>query len=194
MKLHKSLFLLLLSILTVIPFISHSQLKVASSNGSIKIDGTSTMHDWTMNSEQGKAEAIMTLANEKLVGVVSLSFSAGAETLKSTKGLLMDKIAYKSLKVTSFPTISFVLTSATVTPVDATTYQFKGIGQMMISGKKRTTDLIATIKYNPLEKSFTSHGVKSIKMSDYDVEAPSFAFGTVKTGDEIQIHFSIKLK
>jgi hypothetical protein len=65
---------------------------------------------------------------------------------------------------------------------------------MMVSGKKRTTDLIATIKYNPLEKSFTSHGVKSIKMSDYDIEAPSFAFGTVKTGDEIQIHFSIKLK
>jgi hypothetical protein len=31
-------------------------------------------------------------------------------------------------------------------------------------------------------------------MSDYDIEAPSFAFGTVKTGDEIQIHFSIKLK
>lgn len=194
MKLHKSLFLLLLSIFTVVPFISKSQVKVSSTSGTIKIDGTSTMHDWTMSSEQGKAEAIMTMAYEKLVEVASLSFSAGAETLKSTKGVLMDKIAYKSLKATSFPTINFILISATVTAVDATTYQFKGMGQMTVAGKKRTTDLNATIKYNPTDKSFTSSGLKIIKMSDYEIDPPSFAFGTIKTGDEIHIHFSIKLK
>lgn len=194
MKLHKSFFLVLLSILTVIPFISHSQSKVASSNGSIKIEGTSTMHDWTMSSAQGKAEAVMTMANEKLIDVASLTFSVGTESLKSTKGVLMDKIAYKSLKITSFPLISFILISATVIPVDATTYQFKGMGQMSVAGKKRTTDLIATIKYSATDKSFTSSGLKIIKMSDYEIDPPSFAFGTIKTGDEIQIHFSIKLK
>jgi hypothetical protein len=32
-----------------------------------------------------------------------------------------------------------------------------------------------------------------MKMSDFQVEAPSFMFGSVKTGDEITISFNIDL-
>jgi hypothetical protein len=33
-----------------------------------------------------------------------------------------------------------------------------------------------------------------MKMSDFQVEAPSFMFGSVKTGDEITISFNIDLQ
>lgn len=194
MKLNKYIVQFLLAIFCFSPYLGQGQLKVFANNGSLKIEGTSTMHDWHMASDQGKSEAIMNLSGDKLITVTALVFSVGSETLKSTKGVMMDKIAYKALKSATYPTISFQMIASTITPVDAITYNFKGTGYMTVGGNKRVTDLLATIKYNSAEKSFTSSGVKTIKMSDYDIEAPSFAFGTIKTGNDIQVHFNIKLK
>jgi hypothetical protein len=33
-----------------------------------------------------------------------------------------------------------------------------------------------------------------MKMTDYNMEPPSFAFGAMKTGDEIKITFNLKIK
>ena len=86
------------------------------------------------------------------------------------------------------------MVSSTITPIDATTYQFKGTGYLTVAGTKKLTDLAATIKYNAAEKSFTSTGVKAMKMTEYNMEPPSFAFGAMKTGDEVKISFNLKIK
>jgi hypothetical protein len=36
-------------------------------------------------------------------------------------------------------------------------------------------------------------GSKKIKMTDFNVEPPSFMFGSVKTGDEITVTFDVTL-
>jgi hypothetical protein len=107
---------------------------------------------------------------------------------------MMDRIAYKALKTKESPVINFVMVSSSITAVDATTYQFKGTGNLTVAGTKKMTDLVATIKYNVAEKSFTSTGFKEMKMTDYNMEPPSFAFGAMKTGDEIKITFNLKIK
>jgi hypothetical protein len=85
------------------------------------------------------------------------------------------------------------MTSGTVTSVDATTYQFKGQGNLTISSTTRLTDLVATLKYNPADKSFTASGTKVIKMTDWKVTPPTFMFGTIKTGDQITIGYNLKI-
>jgi hypothetical protein len=194
MKILKHLTIALLGIVISMPFLVNSQVKVATVNGAITIFGTSTLHDWDMKSSQGRCEATMIMTADKLTSVSALTFSVTSETLKSSKGSIMDRIAYKALKTKDNPVVSFVMVSSTITPIDATTYQFKGTGNLTVAGAKKLTDLVATIKYNVAEKSFTSTGFKEMKMTDYNMEPPSFAFGAMKTGNEIKITFNLKIK
>ena len=194
MKILKNITIALLGIVVSMPFLVNGQVKVATVNGAITIFGTSTLHDWDMKSSQGRCEATMVMTGDKLTSVSTLTFSVATETLKSSKGFVMDKIAYKALNTKENPVINFAMVSSTITPVDATTYQFKGTGNLTVAGTKKLTDLVATIKYNAVEKSFTSTGVKIMKMTEYNMEPPSFAFGAMKTGDEIKINFNLKIK
>lgn len=107
---------------------------------------------------------------------------------------MMDKNTYKALDVKKNPIISFVLSSAKVTPIDATTYQFKGIGNLTIAGATKETDLNAVCKYNAADESFSCTGTKSFKMTEYSVKPPTVMLGTIKTGDAITITYKLKIK
>lgn len=168
------------------------QLKFGASNAAVTIKGTSTLHDWEMASQQGKCDATLQMNGDKLTGITNLSFVLAAESLKSgTSGL--DKNGYKALDTKKYPSISFYMTSGSITATDATTYQFKGQGNLTISGTTRLTDLSATLKFNPADKSFTCSGSKVMKMSDWKIDPPTFMFGTIKTGDQITINYNLKI-
>jgi polyisoprenoid-binding protein YceI len=169
-----------------------NDIKYRSQNLSIVISGTSTLHDWDMKSSKGIADANFALTGDKLTDVNGLNFTMPAESLKSEHEM-MDKNAYKALKTDKSKSISFVETSATVTPVDATTYQLKIIGNLTIAGTTKVTDLVATAKFNPADKSFTVSGSKKFKMSEYGVKPPTVMMGTIKTGDPITVTFNTKI-
>lgn len=165
----------------------------AAQTVSVIIKGTSTLHDWEMKSSTGRVEVLLGLgANAKLLGLSALKFTMEAESLKSEK-TMMDNNAYKALKTNSAKNISFVLSSATISQLNETTYQIKAIGKLTIAGTTRETDVIANLKYSAADKSFIVTGSKKLKMTEYNVKPPSFMMGTVKTGDEITISFQTKL-
>ena len=157
------------------------------------IKGTSTLHNWEMKSEKGRIEVALGVGNNaKLLGLTGLKFSVEAESLKSEK-TMMDNNAYKALKTNSAKYISFLLTAATITQLNETSYQVKASGKLTVAGTTKETDVIADIKYSNADKSFIVTGTKKLKMTDYNVKPPSFMLGTVKTGDEISISFKTKL-
>jgi polyisoprenoid-binding protein YceI len=163
-----------------------------SQNLNISVEGTSTLHDWHIKSDKGQCEATFVLANDKLTGLSGLNFAVPAESLKSGNSM-MDNNTYKALKTGSFKTVNFVLSSATVSPVDASTYQIKAIGKLTIAGTTKETDLVATAKLNAADKSFTVSGTKKLKMTDYNVKPPTVMMGTIKTGNDITISFNAKI-
>lgn len=186
-------FLTLAAIGLMISLAGFGQLKFGAANAAISIKGTSTLHDWEMKSQAGKCDATLVMTGDKLTGITNLSFVLAAETLKSgTNGL--DKNGYKALDTKKYPSISFNLSSGSITQIDATTYQFKGTGNLTISGTTRLTDLVGTLKYNPADKSFTITGTKVMKMTEYKVTPPTVMFGAIKTGDQITIGFNLKIK
>lgn len=156
----------------------------------VTIKGTSTMHDWEMKSDKGQVEVLLGLnAAEGIIGLTSLKFTLVAESLKSGKNA-MDKNAYKALKTGTAKNITFVMSSAKVTPVNATTVEIRALGKLSVAGTSHETDLLVTVKYNPASKSYAATGSKTIKMSDFDVKPPTFMMGAVKTGNEIIMTFN----
>ncbi len=158
----------------------------------ISLKGTSSIHDWEMKAKTGTSEAEFTVgADGKITSLSKLSFTLPAVNLKSGH-TAMDKNTYKALKTTANPNITFVLTSATVTSEGDNNYLLNCNGQMSIAGATKSTDLVATAKYNPSDKSFTVTGVKKMKMTDYNVKPPTVMLGTIKTGNDISIAYNLK--
>ena len=159
----------------------------------VKLNGTSNLHDWEMKAVAGTSDASIVVANGKITSLSKMNFSLPVKNLKSGKSA-MDKNTYKALKNDVNPNISFVMSSATVTPTGGNNYKFNCFGKMTIAGTTNQTDLLATGTYNPADKSFTVNGIKKMKMTDYNVKPPKALLGTIKTGNDISIAYTIKFK
>jgi polyisoprenoid-binding protein YceI len=183
--------LFLASILSACTLNVTAQTVYQSQGFDIKLSGTSNIHDWQMKAVKGTSEASFTVdAKGKVTSVSKLSFTLPAKNLKS-EHTAMDKNTYKALNTANHPNISFVGTSATITSTGGDNYQLSCQGKMSIAGVTKQTELLATGKYNPTNKSFTVTGVKKMKMTDYNVQPPKALMGTIKTGDDISISYNV---
>jgi len=160
----------------------------------IRLQGTSNLHDWEMKAIKGESEASFTVdSKNKITSLNKLSFTLPAKNLKS-KHNQMDKNTYKALNTDKNPNISFVLSSATVTPTGDNNYKLNCIGKLTIAGITKQTELLATGKFNPADKTFTVSGSEKMKMTDYKVAPPKAMLGTITTGNDITILYNLKFK
>jgi len=158
----------------------------------ISLTGTSTLHDWEMKAAEGRSQAAFIVdATDNITSISQLSFTLPAKSLKS-EHTMMDNNTYKALQTDKNPNISFVLTGAAVKPLGNNNYQLSCTGKLTIAGTTKETDLIATVKYSPADKSFTVTGVKKMKMTDYNVKPPTVMMGTIKTGNDISIAYNVR--
>jgi len=183
---------LLFSLILIISTVSFAQTNYHSKVVDIKLNGTSNIHDWEMVATSGISDASFVInASGQVTSLTALSFVLPAVNLKSGHGQ-MDKNTYKALNASKNPNISFTLISATVTASGGNNYQINAVGKLSVAGTVKHTDLQATGKYNPADKSFTVTGVKKMKMTDYNVAPPKALMGTIKTGDAISIAYTLK--
>jgi polyisoprenoid-binding protein YceI len=169
-------------------FTLSAQTNLKQADGSyITVAGTSTLHEWTMTSLQAAVQATFQMDEKGIPSQLkSLSVSVPSESLKSAHKA-MDKNAYSALKVDKFKNIGFTLSSTS-----AQHEIFQCVGILSIAGVTKSISFDATCRQK--DNSLRCTGSKAIKMSDFQVEAPSFMFGTVKTGNEITISFNIELQ
>lgn len=180
----------LLLLVQLAAFAAIAQVKYHAKEGmQFLVSGTSTLHDWTMQSPKGDANALFTFSPDgKLSGLTFLSFAMPAGSLKSDKSG-MDKNAYKALKTDKYAAIKYDLTSATVAP-DGT---IQCTGKLTLAGVTLDEPLQATAKINA-DQSITVKGSKKISMKKYSIDPPSFMMGTVKTGNDVTITFELTFK
>lgn len=182
---------LLLSMIFSLCITASAQTNYHSQVFDIILSGTSNVHDWEMKAVKGNSEVSFVVNDKGIITSLSkLSFTLPTKNLKSDH-TGMDKNTYKALKESSNHNISFVGTSAKVTTMGGNNYQFNCEGKMSIAGTTKQTDLIASGKYDPASKSFTITGVKKMRMTDYNVTPPKALLGTIKTGNDISIAYTV---
>jgi polyisoprenoid-binding protein YceI len=168
-----------------------AQNKYRASNTYIKMEGTSTMHDWHMVSEKGISDIIFNFDGQNLSSMPSMTFTVQAETLKSsTKGL--NKNAYKTLNTDKYPSIGFSSNHATIHSNGVNSYLMSVKGKLTIAGVAKDVWVSVACKVNT-DHSIQASGICKIKMTDYKMTPPSFMFGAMKTGDEVTIKFNALL-
>lgn len=180
----------LLGILLLMVFTNSvtAQVNYTTSNVTLKVSGTSNLHDWDVKSSTATVTANITASPAGTITAISaLNFTTPVVALKSEHNG-MDKNTYKALKKDANPNISFVQKTATVTG-----NTIKSHGTLTIAGKGVETELVTTYKVNA-DKTITVTGSKNINMVDYGVEPPTALFGTIKTGKDVVLSFTVTMK
>jgi len=167
-----------------------AQQEYTSSATTVIVKGTSTLHDWDMTSSSGKTRATFSVANGEIKGISALSFTVGAETLKSSRSGL-DRNAYRALDTKNHKSISYKMTSGTVTKSGGS-YTVKAKGTLTVAGSSKPLDITATATMEA-DGSIAVNGETKFAMTAYGVKPPTVMMGTIKTGDEITISYGAKL-
>ncbi|GIV32066.1 MAG: hypothetical protein KatS3mg030_368 [Saprospiraceae bacterium] len=176
--------LFLLNLLT-----AQAQLPYAISKGEIKIEGTSTLHDWTANTKALEGQALFNIENGVPKGIAKLEVSTKVKSIKSEKGSTMDKNMYKALKADNHPVLRFKLTKANYLNKVGSDYQVSITGDLTVAGTTRSITITGKGKSGATSLDF--EGSFKLKMTDFNVEPPSLFLGTLQTGDEVTIHYKV---
>ena len=172
------------------PMVYAQQLTVNESNTKLSIDGTSSVHDWTIEAEQFTGKADVTIENSALKEINSLSFNIPVKGLKSGKSS-MDDNTYEALKEEDHPVIKYKFRSMDNVKADGNTTTMTTKGALTIGGITKIVTM--NVKAN------TSNGIAfsgdiTFKMSVFEIDPPTAVFGTIKTGDEVTIKFNAQYK
>jgi polyisoprenoid-binding protein YceI len=162
---------------------------------SIKVLGTSNVHNWTMEAQNPTAEALFsTIAGDEDIpkNLSSLSFSVDANSLKSEHSS-MDNRTYKTIKADAYPKITFKLISSVITPLKKNAFLIKATGLLTIAGTSKTIAMQVNGSLNE-DNSITCSGQQKIKLTDFNIQPPSFMMGAMKVGDELTIQYGLNFK
>jgi polyisoprenoid-binding protein YceI len=174
---------------------AQSVYKLIGSKNNMKLSGTSTLHNWTMNAQtfDGEAQFGFKTGNEhELSSIKALTFSLAVVDLKSGESGL-DKNAYKALKSSDYKSIIYKQISATISPDNGNKFLIKTRGNLTIAGvtKEVTVPVYASVN---ADGTISCTGSEQLNMTDYGVKPPKFMLGAMKTGDAITLDFTLVYK
>lgn len=152
-----------------------------------KVSGTSTIHDWEMVSGKASGEAKIDIKGQKIESVKSLTITLPTKSLKSGKSG-MDDNAYEALNAKQYPQIHFELTKVET----ITDQMIKAEGKITISGTTQVVSL--QVDYKVSGGTLLFSGGFPITFTKFNIDPPKALFGTIKTGDELQISFKTTFK
>jgi len=166
----------------------NQQRMVMGSTPEFIITGTSTMHDWEMKTNQARGQGNVVIVDQKITEVSDLSVTIQAKSLESSRSAMTSN-ALKALKADQHPTITYRLTEVTSSRAGGKGVILNTRGTINIAGvaKNITMPVEAFIQNGKAHFS----GTAKVKMTDHNMEPPSFMMGTVRTGDEVSIQFNV---
>jgi polyisoprenoid-binding protein YceI len=168
---------------------------------SVKIDGTSTVHDWTVEGKliggfmdvDGEFPSDLSVATVPvLTSPPKVNVQIPVRSIKSGKST-MDSVMHTAMKQSKHRMISFSLTkmdpsSASRKVGDPLSYNAEG--DLTVAGvKKHVKMLVDLVSHGAGGLRIT--GKTKVKMTDFGITppAPKIALGLIKTGDEVDITF-----
>ena len=163
----------------------------------VKLDGTSSLHDWTVECRlvAGRAEFDPAFnLDQPAPGKVNarLEVMIPVRQLKSGKSG-MDTVMYDALKQSLQPRIFYRLTdiSGKEAPrASGEPFVLDAKGELAVSGVTNKVDMAVTVTHAGKDRLKFS-GATAVKMTSFGIEPPSprGTFGLISTGDDVKITF-----
>ncbi len=158
----------------------------------VTISGTSSLHDWESEVTQVDFQGSFTFINEQLSSAQRIQVRIPVRGIRSTKGRVMDRKTYNAFDADSHPDIVFSVNSLSLLGAPAATHTVVAEGSLSMAGTTQPVEVAVTIE--TLADGFLRvSGEKALLMTSFGMDPPTALLGTLKTGDEVVIHFDLTL-
>ena len=160
---------------------------------SIKVLGSSNVHDWTEVTSAIESTGEFKIGDENQIQALeNFNLAVTAKSLKSEHDM-MDTRTYKAIKADQFPKITFKLESAVITPVQKAKVNIKATGNLTIAGVTQNVvlEVVATVN---ADNTITCTGSKKIKLTDFKIDPPSYLLGAMKVTNDLTIQYNLTYK
>lgn len=158
---------------------------------SLTVSGTSSLHDW--HEKAGDFTATLRLPpNDGPSSVIEqVTFVCKAASLTSENSIMTDK-THAALQAKKYPEIIFI--SKEPISISGPDGEFSGVvkGELNLNGVRKTLSFPVTGSFKGDKLSVS--GSQAVKMSDFNIKSPTAMLGTLKTGDEVTVHFDLKFQ
>lgn len=173
----------LITMMLVLGFITTDnwQFKVDTTKSSIKINGTSTVHDWVSDVNSFAVSGVM--ADD---AVKDLKVVVDVKSIKSGKSIMDDK-TYEALKAEKYAKVTF---SAANLKIDGN--NVVGNGQLQLVGVTKEIPIKAELIKIASGQAKVKGSVE-VDMTKFGVEPPTAMFGTMVTGEKVTIEYQLLL-
>ncbi|MEZ4969561.1 MAG: YceI family protein [Flavobacteriaceae bacterium] len=170
-------------LLSFLCFAGYAQESYTLSKESVlKINGSSTIHDWIVTANAMKGSMNM---ESGVVG--NMLFQVEVAQIKSERGAAMDKKMHAALKMEEHPEVIFKLQEIKKISDSENTFQLHG--KLTIAGVEKAVDIRS--QFQEADGSYVFKGSKEIKLQDYNMEPPTAMFGQIIVGDNVTIDFDL---
>lgn len=168
---------------------SQSQFKaVPNSDNSILIEGTSNIHDWEILVKDYTSEMDLTMTDD-LQKVNSVNLSIPVKSFDSGKSK-MDKNTYEAMEADTHELVVFASSApADLKQKSAGVYKALIKGELTISGTSNMVEI--PVELHETTKGYTLKAEQDLNMLDYKIDPPTALFGTITTGETVNIIFNI---
>jgi len=147
------------------------------------VDGTSTLHDWTVESNQITGKVVTASGNTAKIESVHLSLKV--ESLKSGKSG-MDSRMHNAFDTKKNPDILFTSNNVTLNG-DLSGGTAKG--QLSMAGSVREIEIPFTIE--KVSGNWKFIGSSDLLMTTFDMSPPTAVMGTIRSGDAVTVRFEV---
>ncbi|MDA3819878.1 MAG: YceI family protein [Candidatus Delongbacteria bacterium] len=184
----KYLSLSIMTLLFAITATAQNVYKLNAKNSSLTVTGTSSLDDWELKATGLGAETGLKLKGSVVSEIEYVKFTSPVKGLKSDKNNMRRK-ARKALKRRKFPQIKFTMKGDEPHTVSGKNADITGM--LTVAGK--TKEIIAPVDFTvSSDRQFTVSGKVRLKMSDFGIDPPTAFFGTLKTGDEVEVKYNLE--
>ncbi|MFN3530733.1 MAG: YceI family protein [Bacteroidia bacterium] len=156
------------------------------------ISGTSNLHDWSTNVTRVDLQAELELLNGYVSSVGMVQLSVPVASIRSDKGSVMDSKTREALQEAKHPVIRYQLRQVKIEEQPNKISKLKTEGSLTIAGATRQVQMDVFARQLP-NNEVEVWGSHQLNMSNYKIKAPTALLGTIRTGDEISIAFSVIL-
>ena len=151
----------------------------------LSVEGTSTLHDWTVHSEDVSVVVYPNATTPELK-LDSVLVRLPATSLVSGKGA-MDDLMHEALRAERHATISFTARDLTLAPTCASGVQHAGV--LTLAGRRGAQTVVYDVQRQG--SVLRVNGRASVRMTRFGMEPPTAVFGTIRTGDDVTVRFEV---
>jgi len=164
--------------------------KMIPEQSTMIVTGTSSLHNWEVKAEKIDCKIIVKNTNpSRVIDMVNLT--VWSSDLVSDNSI-MDKKTQEALKSDKYPEIIFNLNSNEKPVISNNNFGGTVTGELSLAGVVRNISVPFTgeLKGDHLY----INGSEKIDMSEFGIQPPTALLGTLKTGKEVTIIFSLNFK